>query len=41
MKRILIFGGLLFFMCVELVGCYQDVIIPPVAHGSTPAVRKL
>ena len=36
MKRVLIFGGLLFFMCVELVSCYQDVIIPPVAQEAPP-----
>ncbi len=36
MKRVLIYGGLLFFMCVELVSCYQDVIIPPVATEAPP-----
>ena len=36
MKRVLIFGGLLFFMCVQLVSCYQDVIIPPVAQEAPP-----
>jgi hypothetical protein len=36
MKKVLIFGGLLFFMCVELVSCYQDVIIPPVATEAPP-----
>ncbi len=36
MKRVLIFGGLLFFMCIQLVSCYQDVIIPPVAQEAPP-----
>jgi hypothetical protein len=36
MKRVLICGGLLFFMCVSIVSCYQDVIIPPVATEAPP-----
>ena len=36
MKRILIFGGLLLFMGIGIVSCYQDVIIPPVATEAPP-----
>jgi len=36
MKRILIFGGLLLFMGISAVSCYQDVIIPPVATEAPP-----
>jgi hypothetical protein len=36
MKRILIFGGLLLFMGIAMVSCYQDVIIPPVATEAPP-----
>ena len=36
MKRILIYGGLLFFMGVGMVSCYQDVIVPTVAQEKPP-----
>jgi hypothetical protein len=36
MKRILLYGGLLFYMGVSIVSCYQDVIIPPVATEAPP-----
>ena len=36
MKRILIYGGLLLFMGIGIVSCYQDVIIPPVATEAPP-----
>jgi hypothetical protein len=36
MKRILIYGGLLLFMGIGIVSCYQDVIIPPVAQEAPP-----
>ncbi len=36
MKRILIFGGLLLFMGISVVSCYQDVIVPPVSQNTPP-----
>ncbi len=36
MKRVLIFGGLLLFMGISIVSCYQDVIIPPVSQNTPP-----
>ncbi len=36
MKRILIYGGLLLFMGIGMVSCYQDVIIPTVAQEKPP-----
>ena len=36
MKRILIYGGLLLFMGIGMVSCYQDVIVPTVAQEKPP-----
>ncbi len=36
MKRVLIFGGLLLFMGISIVSCYQDVIVPPVSQNAPP-----
>ena len=36
MIRILIYGGLLLFMGIGIVSCYQDVIIPPAAQEKPP-----
>lgn len=36
MKRVLIFGGLLLFLGISIVSCYQDVIIPPVSQNTPP-----
>jgi hypothetical protein len=36
MKRILLYGGLLLFMGVGMVSCYQDVIVPEVAQEKPP-----
>jgi hypothetical protein len=36
MKRVLFFGGLLFFLGVTAVSCYQDVIIPPSVQEKPP-----
>ncbi len=36
MKRVLIFGGLLLFMGIGMVSCYQDVLIPQVATEAPP-----
>jgi hypothetical protein len=36
MKRILIYGGLLLFIGIGIVSCYQDVIIPPVVTEAPP-----
>lgn len=30
MKRLLIYGGLVFLISVVLISCYKDVILPPV-----------
>jgi hypothetical protein len=36
MKRVLIYGGLLLFMGIGMVSCYQDVLIPQVATEAPP-----
>jgi hypothetical protein len=36
MKRLLIYGGLLLFLCLGIASCYKDVIIPPVTQATPP-----
>jgi hypothetical protein len=36
MKRVLLYGGLLLFMGIGIVSCYQDVILPPASSTAPP-----
>jgi len=36
MKRLLIYGGLVFLISVVLISCYKDVILPPVVSTKPP-----
>jgi hypothetical protein len=36
MKRILLYGGLLLFMGIGMVSCYQDVIVPETVQEKPP-----
>ena len=36
MKRLLIYGGMLLFVCFGLSSCYQDVILPPTSQTAPP-----
>ena len=36
MKRLLIYGGAVFFISVALISCYKDVILPPVVSTKPP-----
>src|SRR5580765_5973832 len=36
MKRVLLYGGLLLFMGIGMVSCYQDVIVPESVQEKPP-----
>ena len=36
MKRVIIFGGLIFMLGVGMISCYKDVILPNTATTAPP-----